>query len=103
MILDSGVDLSQAQQGIYYAPPVEPILELRERTGMDLDISTGQRKLSYGSEPPPHKDECFIGGLLREAFEPEICQMLEQAGLNLHELRLMMGEYTVEFRIRAEC
>jgi len=81
-----------ASNTVYHVPPVEPILELKERHGFELDISTGQRKLSYGSDsPPPHKDECFIGGLLREAFEPEICEMLENANLNLHELRLMMG------------
>jgi len=77
---------------VYHVPPLEPILALKERTGFELDISTGQRKLSSGEdEPPPHKDECFIGGLLREAFEPEIVEMLENSGLRLHELRLMMG------------
>jgi len=82
----------------YHAPDPEPIQELISKTGYNLTISTGQRK--FGGPPPEsifsgkkkNNGECFIGSLHRDAFEPDIWNLLEDVPeATVYEIRLMMG------------
>jgi len=82
----------------YHAPDPEPIQELISKTGYNLTITTGQRK--FGGPPPEsvfagkkkNNGECFIGSLHRDAFEPEIWNLLEEVPeATVYEIRLMMG------------
>lgn len=82
----------------YHAPDPEPIQELISKTGYNLTITTGQRK--FGGPPPEsifsgkkkNNGECFIGSLHRDAFEPDIWNLLEEVPeATVYEIRLMMG------------
>jgi len=82
----------------YHAPDPKPIQELISKTGYNLTISTGQRK--FGGPPPEsifsgkkkNNGECFIGSLHRDAFEPDIWNLLEDVPeATVYEIRLMMG------------
>jgi len=82
----------------YHAPDPEPIQELISKTGYKLTITTGQRK--FGGPPPEsifagkkkNNGECFIGSLHRDAFEPDIWNLLEEVPeATVYEIRLMMG------------
>jgi len=82
----------------YHAPDPEPIQELISKTGYNLTITTGQRK--FGGPPPEstfsgkkkNNGECFIGSLHRDAFEPDIWNLLEEVPeATVYEIRMMMG------------
>jgi len=80
-------------EAVFHVPPLEPIQEMKKRLNMDLEISTGQRKIG----PPldftgkPAKQECFLGSVSREAMEVELIALLETVQSPVHDLRLMMG------------
>ena len=77
-IEDTGTELKNG----FYAPDSKLVLEALSRDGgFELEISTGQRKLTPKSFPPssnPSSDngQCFIGSLNREAFEPELLELM---------------------------
>ena len=79
-------------------PDEAKIKEILDRTGYDLDVTTGQRK--YGG-PPPGWDgiqpgsghEVFCGKIPREVFEDELIPLFEKCG-KIWDLRLMMDPMT---------
>lgn len=79
-------------------PDETKIKEILDRTGYELDYTTGQRK--YGG-PPPNWDanqpgaghEVFCGKIPKEIFEDELIPLFEKCG-KIWDLRLMMDPMT---------
>jgi RNA recognition motif-containing protein len=79
-------------------PDEAKIKEILDRTGYELDYTTGQRK--YGG-PPPDWDgtqpgaghEVFCGKIPKEIFEDELIPLFEKCG-KIWDMRLMMDPMT---------
>ena len=86
-IQDTGTELKNG----FFAPSSQSVLEALESGPFNLEISTGQRKLTPKSsqdKPVVENGQCFIGSLNREAFEPQILELLNSIpNATIKELR----------------
>lgn len=79
-------------------PDEAKIKEILDRTGYDLDVTTGQRKFGgpppgWEGEPPGNGCEVFCGKIPRDIYESDLIPLFEKCG-TIWDLRLMMDPMT---------
>lgn len=80
-----------------FAPNMQKIKEILDRTGYSLEVSVGVRK--YGGPPPdfsgdaPQGCEIYVGKLPKDTYEDELITLFETVG-TLYDVRLMVDPFT---------
>merc|ERR1712001_79270 len=79
-------------------PDEAKIKDILERTGYNLDVTTGQRKFGgpppgWEGEPPSNGCEVFCGKIPRDIYESDLIPLFEKCG-TIWDLRLMMDPMT---------
>ena len=87
----------------FHAPDAEIILKFLEENDYDLEVSTGQRKLTPKANVGKKFEEngqCFIGSLNREAFESEIIKLLaEIPAARVRKIIVFLGYFLKKLKI----